>query len=181
MTLPNFLIIGAQRAGSTYLHLLRDKHDCIFVPSRRKEIHYFDRYFARGRHGTRAFSRVAKRRLGSKQLAKQPPLEELPTHGARRECPINPDRSNAAADTRLPGLAMLDATIERCEAARHRYLARLSAPNLRTFTLHRNQRLLNVIEMRLAHLRAHREAWSQERSSTLRTGSPSRRSPRRCD
>ena len=82
MTLPNFLIIGAQSAGSTYLHLLRDKHDCIFVPSRRKEIHYFDRYFTRGRHGTRAFSRVAKRRLGSKQLAKQPPLEELPTHTA---------------------------------------------------------------------------------------------------
>jgi hypothetical protein len=68
---------------------------------------------------------------------------------------------SAAADTRLPALAMLDAIIERCEAARRRYLACLSEPNVRTFTRYRNQRLLNVIEMRLAHLRAHRKVWEE--------------------
>ena len=49
MTLPNFLVIGAQRAGTSLLHrqvLL--PHPQVYVPVRRKEIHYFDRYYDRG-------------------------------------------------------------------------------------------------------------------------------------
>jgi hypothetical protein len=71
------------------------------------------------------------------------------------------DRGRAAADTERAAQAMLDAIIERCEAARSRYLAGLSEPSVRSFTRHRNQRLVNVIELRLAHLRAHREAWEE--------------------
>jgi Sulfotransferase domain len=48
MALPNFLIIGAQRSGTTLLHKVLDAHPEVFVPSRRKEIHYFDRYYDRG-------------------------------------------------------------------------------------------------------------------------------------
>jgi hypothetical protein len=48
MTLPNFLVIGAQRAGTTLLHRILEAHPRVFVPSRRKEVHYFDRYWDRG-------------------------------------------------------------------------------------------------------------------------------------
>ena len=48
MTLPNFLVIGAQRAGTTLLHHILDSHPEVYVPRRRKEIHYFDWYFERG-------------------------------------------------------------------------------------------------------------------------------------
>jgi LPS sulfotransferase NodH len=48
MTLPNFLVIGAQRAGTTLLHRILAAHPQVFVPFRRKEVHYFDRYADRG-------------------------------------------------------------------------------------------------------------------------------------
>ena len=48
MTLPNFLVIGAQRAGTTLLHRILQAHPEVFVPRRRKEIHFFDWYFDRG-------------------------------------------------------------------------------------------------------------------------------------
>lgn len=48
MTLPNFLVIGAQRAGTTLLHRILNAHPEVFVPIRRKEIHYFDWYYDRG-------------------------------------------------------------------------------------------------------------------------------------
>ena len=48
MTLPNFLVIGAQRAGTSLLHQIFLKNFEIYVPTRRKEVHFFDRYFDRG-------------------------------------------------------------------------------------------------------------------------------------
>jgi Sulfotransferase domain len=48
MTLPNFLVIGAQRAGTTLLHRILQAHGKVYVPYRRKEVHYFDWYFERG-------------------------------------------------------------------------------------------------------------------------------------
>jgi hypothetical protein len=48
VSLPNFLVIGAQRAATTLLHQLLLAHPDVYVPVRRKEIHYFDRYFERG-------------------------------------------------------------------------------------------------------------------------------------
>ena len=47
---PNFLVIGAQRAGTTLLHQLLATHPEVYVPFERKELHYFDRYFERGGH-----------------------------------------------------------------------------------------------------------------------------------
>ena len=49
MSLPNFLVIGARRAGTSLLHhkILRG-HPEIYVPVQRKEIHYFDLYYERG-------------------------------------------------------------------------------------------------------------------------------------
>jgi hypothetical protein len=48
MTLPNFLVIGAQRAGTTLLHQVLEAHPEVYVPYRRKEVHYFDWYYDRG-------------------------------------------------------------------------------------------------------------------------------------
>ncbi len=46
--LPQFLGIGAQRAGTTWLDALLRSHSGLFLPRRRKELHYFDKHHARG-------------------------------------------------------------------------------------------------------------------------------------
>ncbi len=43
MTLPNFLIIGAQKAGTTWLAYQLERHPEIYLP--KEEIHYFDKGF----------------------------------------------------------------------------------------------------------------------------------------
>jgi hypothetical protein len=48
MVLPDFLAIGAQRCGTTLLHGILGAHPEIYVPRRRKEVHFFDRHFDRG-------------------------------------------------------------------------------------------------------------------------------------
>jgi hypothetical protein len=45
---PEFLVIGAQRAGTTWLDQRLRAHPDIYLPGRRKELHYFDRYYERG-------------------------------------------------------------------------------------------------------------------------------------
>lgn len=48
MTLPTFLGIGVLRGGTTWLHELLASHPDIYVPTRRKEIFFFDLYYERG-------------------------------------------------------------------------------------------------------------------------------------
>ncbi|NBB91755.1 MAG: hypothetical protein GVY32_01130 [Gammaproteobacteria bacterium] len=48
MTLPDFLVIGVPRAGTTWLHEALSAHPEVGVPRRRKELHFFDRNFSRG-------------------------------------------------------------------------------------------------------------------------------------
>jgi hypothetical protein len=45
--LPNFLVVGAQRCGTTYLHGLLQQHPEVFLPEG-KEIHFFDHAEALG-------------------------------------------------------------------------------------------------------------------------------------
>ncbi|WP_340679170.1 sulfotransferase [Paraglaciecola sp.] len=45
--LPHFICIGAQRAGTTWLHNCLDEHPEIYVPAT-KELHFFDRYYSEG-------------------------------------------------------------------------------------------------------------------------------------
>lgn len=45
--LPNFIIIGAQRSGSTSLYSYLAEHPSV-SPTLHKEIHFFDQYFDRG-------------------------------------------------------------------------------------------------------------------------------------
>lgn len=60
MALPDFVGIGAQRAGSTWLHELLAAHSRIYMPTRRKEVHYFDLYHNRGRGWYESFFREAR-------------------------------------------------------------------------------------------------------------------------
>lgn len=48
MTLPTFLGIGVQRGGSTWLHTLLTSHPDVYLPTRRKEVRFFDRDYQRG-------------------------------------------------------------------------------------------------------------------------------------
>ncbi len=48
MTLPTFVGIGVPRAGTTWLHTLLSGHPDAYLPTRRKEVRFFDRHFDRG-------------------------------------------------------------------------------------------------------------------------------------
>jgi sulfotransferase family protein len=48
MTLPTFVGIGVPRAGTTWLHTLLDGHPQVYLPTRRKEVRFFDRHHERG-------------------------------------------------------------------------------------------------------------------------------------
>jgi hypothetical protein len=45
--LPQFICIGAQRAGTTWLHECLSEHPQVFVPVE-KELHFFDRFYHKG-------------------------------------------------------------------------------------------------------------------------------------
>ncbi len=44
-TLPNFLVVGAQRSGTTSLFLYLLAHPIVFGPRRAKGVHYFDTHY----------------------------------------------------------------------------------------------------------------------------------------
>jgi len=46
--LPSFLGIGVPRAGTTWLYKLLAAHPDVYVPLRRKEVHFFDSNYERG-------------------------------------------------------------------------------------------------------------------------------------
>ena len=49
MSLPNFLVIGARRAGTSLVHhKILATHPDVYVPVQRKETHFFDLYYERG-------------------------------------------------------------------------------------------------------------------------------------
>jgi hypothetical protein len=48
VTLPTFLGIGVPRAGTTWLHQLLSAHPDVYLPSRRKEVRFFDRHHEEG-------------------------------------------------------------------------------------------------------------------------------------
>ncbi len=45
---PNFLVIGAQKSGTTSLFRYLTQHHAILMPVIKKELHYFDLYYDRG-------------------------------------------------------------------------------------------------------------------------------------
>jgi hypothetical protein len=48
MTLPTFVGIGVPRGGTTWLHTLLAGHPDVYMPTRRKEIRFYDRHYEKG-------------------------------------------------------------------------------------------------------------------------------------
>jgi len=66
--LPGFVVIGAQRCGTTSLFATLSQHPAVGVPFR-KEIHFFDRdLYERGERFYRSFFPSPKRMLGRREL-----------------------------------------------------------------------------------------------------------------
>jgi len=63
MALPDFIGIGAQRAGTTRLYELLKQHPDICLPSYRKEVHYFDRYYHKGERWYRSLFGYCKGKI----------------------------------------------------------------------------------------------------------------------
>ena len=55
MAFPNFLGIGAMRSGTSWLDVQLRTHPDIYMPNRRKEVHFFDDYYSRGGDWYRKF------------------------------------------------------------------------------------------------------------------------------
>lgn len=55
---PDFLYIGPDKSGSTWLYNVLSNHPQCFVPDA-KDIYYFDKYYARGEDWYRGFFRAA--------------------------------------------------------------------------------------------------------------------------
>lgn len=60
MSLPDFIGIGVQKGGTSWLHKQLVAHPQIFIPPHRKEIHFFDIYFDRGVSWYKFFFNEAK-------------------------------------------------------------------------------------------------------------------------
>lgn len=73
MTLPNFLVIGAQRCGTTWLDAQLRKHPLIYMPERRKEIHFFNNYYERGLEWYESFFPSAKEILKYQAIGETTP------------------------------------------------------------------------------------------------------------
>ena len=59
--LPDFLILGAQKAGTTSLHRYLEQHHAVLPPST-KEVHYFDVQWWRGEKWYRSNFPTARHR-----------------------------------------------------------------------------------------------------------------------
>jgi hypothetical protein len=69
--LPDFLIIGAQRCGTTSLYRYLAKHPCV-APSFTKEVHFFDNDFVRGEGWYRAHFPTALSAYYSQRIRRCP-------------------------------------------------------------------------------------------------------------
>jgi hypothetical protein len=83
MTRPTFLGIGVPRAGTTWLHTLLSEHPQAFLPTRRKEVRFFDRHFDQGLDWYEEFFRPAQGTEGCEAIG-----EISPQYLYGAECPV---------------------------------------------------------------------------------------------
>lgn len=89
--LPDFLIIGAQKAGTTYLYHLLTRHPYV-EPATAKEVHYFDTHFSKGDGWYRSRFPQPAWREGHKVLTGEAsPYYLYHPHAARRAAAVVPD------------------------------------------------------------------------------------------
>lgn len=75
---PNFIGIGVQKGGTSWLHRQFIAHPEVFIPENRKEIHFFDEYHDRGANWYEAFFNKAD---GHKAIGEITPnyIYDMPT------------------------------------------------------------------------------------------------------
>ena len=71
--IPNFLVIGTMRSGTTWLDGVLRTHPDIYLPQRRKEVHFFDQYYERGIEWYQNFFSFADDRLNYKSIGEITP------------------------------------------------------------------------------------------------------------
>ena len=125
---PDFLVVGAQRAGTTLMHRLLALHPEIYVPTQRKEIHFFDVHYSRGESWYREFFPID--RHGFSALGEVTP-SYLPD-------PLAPERiRNFYPEMRL--IALLRDPVARIWSAYH-HLRRISGESRPFSTFIRDDR-----------------------------------------
>jgi Sulfotransferase domain len=82
VTLPTFLGIGVPRAGTTWLHTLLSAHPEVYLPSRRKEVRFFDRHHDQGQGWYEEFFCTADEARGYRAIG-----EISPQYLYCEECP----------------------------------------------------------------------------------------------
>jgi hypothetical protein len=88
--LPDFLIIGAQKAGTTYLYHLLTRHPFV-DPAKQKEVHYFDVHFGKGNDWYRShFPRETWREDRRILTGEASPYYLYYPHAARRASQVVP-------------------------------------------------------------------------------------------
>ena len=89
-TLPDFLIIGAQKCGTSFLYRFLVKHPHVksaFV----KEVHYFDLNFAKGNNWYRSNFPLQVRNTRTYITGEASPYYLFHPHAARRASMVVPD------------------------------------------------------------------------------------------
>lgn len=118
--LPDFLIIGAQRSGTSSLYNYLVQHPAI-LPALKKEVHYFDDGYAHGLGWYRAHfattvqRAVVQRRAGAARVFEASPYYILHPHAPRRIRAVLPD-------VRL--IALLRNPVDRAESHYHHEVRR---------------------------------------------------------
>jgi hypothetical protein len=111
---PTYLVIGAQKAGTSSLHLYLSENPAVLT-ARVKEVQYFTKYYARGEGWYRAqFPLVTNERAVRRRLGVSPAVGE-----ATAAClfdPRSPERVHAF-DPEMKLIALLRDPIERAHSA----------------------------------------------------------------
>jgi hypothetical protein len=91
---PDYLVIGAQRSGTTWLHEVLVTHPDVVAP-RTKEVHYFDRHWHRSLDWYRANFAPAAAASNRRAAAQRPSPGQGTAHSTDR-CPENRLRTGEA-------------------------------------------------------------------------------------
>jgi hypothetical protein len=119
--LPDFLVVGGQRCGTTSLHRALLTHPAIRPPLFHKGVHYFDVAYERGPDWYRGHFPV--RALADKRVGRHGPARTFESSGYYMHHPLAPERISAD----LPGVrlvVMLRDPVERAYSAHRHELER---------------------------------------------------------
>jgi Sulfotransferase domain len=89
-TLPDFLVIGAQKCGTTFLYQLLTQHPHV-KPAFHKEVHYFDLNFRRGVNWYRSHFPLQVRKNRNYTTGESSPYYLFHPHAARRAKALLPE------------------------------------------------------------------------------------------